>query len=58
MIFGCHLHGNNPQLANVMTEVLEHIKELPRYLIPSYFDAVVSMIYHELITAAFDHMSK
>ena len=58
MVIGRHLHGNNPQLADVVTEVLEHIKELPRYLIPSYFDAVISMIYHELITAAYDHMSK
>ena len=53
-----HFHGHNPQLANVVTEVLEHIKNLPRYLIPSYFDAVISMIHHELTTAAFSHMSE
>ena len=51
-------HGYNPQLANVVNQILEHVKTLPRYLIPCYFDAVISVIHREVVSSAIAHMSK
>ena len=51
-------HGCNPQLADVVDQILENVKTLPRYLIPCYFDAVISVIHREVVSSAIAHMSK
>ena len=51
-------HDYCHQLANVINQILEHVKTLTRYLIPCYFDAVISVIYHEVISSAIGNMSK
>ena len=46
------------QLADVLSVVFGHLCVLPRYLIPCYFEALVSLIHQLLTQAAIRKMSK
>ena len=47
-----------PSVGCVVDQILENVKALPRYLIPCYFDAVISVIHREVVSSAIAHTSK
>lgn len=49
---------NTKQLGNWIKENTEPLKDLPRYLIPCYFDVILVTIYLLLIEKVFQLMSE
>ena len=45
-------------LGDILSLIFEYLSSLPRYLIPCYFDAIISKIHQELIAAAQPRMSQ
>ena len=48
----------NFQLGKWYESVFQHLKLLPRYLIPCYFDAIITGSYMVLLDTAYDLMSE
>ena len=46
------------QLGDVLSVVFGELSKLPRYLIPCYFEAVISLIYNMLTQSAVNKMGK
>lgn len=44
-------------LGNWLESIFEHISQLPRYLVPSYFDMLLLAVYPKILHASWDQMS-
>ena len=49
-------HAQLPQLGDVLSTVFGELSNLPRYLIPCYFEAVISLLHGLLTSAAVKQM--
>ncbi len=52
------LRDSTKKLGDVMSLLFHHLSNLPRYLIPCYFDALVSKIYNLMIVTASSKFNK
>lgn len=52
------LKTSTKKIADILGVVFEHLSTLPRYLIPSYFDAIVSKVYKHMITTTLSKLNK
>ena len=52
------LKTSTKKIADILGVVFEHLSSLPRYLIPSYFDAVVSKVYKHMINTTLSKLNK
>lgn len=50
--------GILPQLGDVLSAVFEELSQLPRYLIPCYFEAVVTLVHGLLTSSAIAQMGR
>ena len=50
--------GILPQLGDVLSAVCEELSQLPRYLIPCYFEAVVTLVHGLLTSSAIAQMGR
>ena len=46
------------QLADVLSVVMDSLSELPRYLIPCYFEAIISLVHSQLLHSAVSKMGQ
>lgn len=52
------LRETTKELGNVMSRIFHYLSVLPRYLIPSYFDALITLMYDHLMRSSLLRMSK
>lgn len=52
------LKSSTKGVGDILSLIFSYLSSLPRYLIPCYFDAIISKIYQELIAAAQPRMSQ
>ena len=51
LVCDCFSDAQLSQLGNVLSTVFGELSNLPRYLIPCYFEAMISLV-HSLLTSA------
>ena len=49
---------HSPQLGDVLSVVFNELSKLPRYLIPCYFEAIISLVHDKLVQSAVTKMGK
>jgi hypothetical protein len=47
-----------PQLGDILSVVFSELSKLPRYLIPCYFEAIISLVHDRLVQSAVTKMGK
>ena len=58
MVGRLRLEPSTAELANWLDEAFGHIKQIPRYLVPAYFDAVVLGVYVHVLNSAWKQMAR
>lgn len=51
------LRSSTTKLGDILSKVLQYLLHLPHYLVPCYFDAVISLIYQQLLDTNIPNMS-
>ena len=52
------LRPSTREIGEIISGVFHHLSVLPRYLLPCYFDGVVTLMYEEIISSSLPKMSK
>ncbi|XP_043206141.1 glycogen debranching enzyme-like isoform X1 [Amphibalanus amphitrite] len=52
------LEPNTMELANWLDDTFQYIKQIPRYLVPAYFDATVLGVYVHLLNSTWRQMAR
>ena len=52
------LRDTTQKLGEILSTVFQYLSYLPHYLVPCYFDAIISLIYQQLLDCTFIKMNQ
>ena len=53
-----HIHLLHLQLGSILSDVFSSMSLLPRYLVPCYFEAIVSAVHSQLVNMAYQKLGQ